>query len=523
MDHAELFHTSSAGVRGQASYVEEVARVEAENARTPIIPSGLVIGICIAGWLALFVAAPGLSRYGFIGISFVCALYLFWKSEILYVSFVWWLYFLAPFLRRVVDNRAGFDSSSVMLAAPLFACAIACIELLKMFRPDKRNLPFILGAAGVAYGLGVSLISGASIPTAAQYFLGWLGPIAFGYLLYTRWQKYPAFRDGLQTTFKWGLLVMGLYALIQYLVAPVWDCFWMQNLPEGVSSFGTPEPLGIRAFSTMNAPQPFALALVLGLMITFYGRSSLAQKAAWVAGYIGLLLSMARSAWLELGLALVVLAFVGRSRKVLSTVLIAICLLAIVAVAATKLPLGQAVTDRFKSLNDVSEDGSSQERLAGYDLILNTPFADPFGKGWRIEAGNNDSTRTDDGDSASDDAMPIHDSTVVELRLTTGWFGLVIFYGSIIAAIFFMFRTARTSDDKLIAIACTMLLVLLVETLFNSLLAGPNELGLWTCIGLGLAACKHAEQSIIPQATMPLGNGAGANITWANPGWASDL
>jgi O-Antigen ligase len=522
MDHAELFHTHAVGTRGQVVSVDKVAGVEEvgsrENVRASIVPSGAVIGICIAAWLVLFVAAPGLSRYGFIGISFVCALYLFWKSEILYVSFVWWLYFLAPFLRRVVDNRAGFDSSSVMLAGPLFASAIACIELLKLWRADKRSLPFILAAAGVAYGLGVSLISGTSLPTAAQYFLGWLGPIAFGYLLYTRWQEYPGFRDGLQKTFKWGLLVMGVYALIQYVFAPVWDCFWMQNLPESISSFGTPEPLGIRAFSTMNAPQPFALALVLGLMITFYGRSSLVQKAAWVAGYIGLLLSMARSAWLELGLALVVLAFVGRSRKVLSTVLIAICLFAIVAVAATKLPLGQAVTDRFKSLNDVSEDGSGQERLAGYDLIVKTPFADPFGQGWRLEAGNSDSTRTDDSASAGGDAMPIHDSSVVEVRLCTGWFGLAMFYGSITAAIVLMFRNARTSDDKLIAITCTMLIVLLVETLFNSLLGGPNELGLWTCIGLGLAGCKHAEQSTIAPA-----HTAQADMAWANPGWASDL
>jgi O-Antigen ligase len=516
MDHAELFHASSVGAGAEVVRVEEAGCVE--NARAPIVHSLAVIGICVAAWLALFVAAPGLSRYGFIGISFVCALYLFWKNEIQYVSFVWWLYFLTPFLRRVVDNRAGFDSTSVMLAGPLFASAIACIELLKMLRADKRNLPFLLGASGVAYALGVSLISGTSLPTAAQYFLSWLGPIAFGYLLYTRWQQYPGFRDGLEKTFKWGLLVMGVYALIQYVFAPVWDCFWMQNLSENISSFGTPEPLGIRAFSTMNAPQPFALALVLGLMITFYGRSSLVQKAAWIAGYVGLLLSMARSAWLELGLALVLLAFVGRSRKVLSTVLIAICLFALVAVAATKLPLGQAVTDRFKSLNYVSEDGSGQERLAGYDLILKTPFADPFGLGWRLESANSDSTRTDNEASTGDDAMPIHDSSVVEVRLCAGWFGLAMFYGSIIAAIVLMFRNARTSDDKLIAIACTMLLVLLVETLFNSLLGGPNELGLWTCIGLGLAASKHAEQSTVPQADT-----AGANITWANPGWASDL
>ncbi|MGQ9873077.1 hypothetical protein [Leptodesmis sp.] len=49
-------------------------------------------------------------------------------------------------------------------------------------------------------------------------------------------------------------------------------------------AFGTPEPLGIRVFSTMNSPGPFATVMMAGLVLLFTSRSSIRFVGAG-AGY----------------------------------------------------------------------------------------------------------------------------------------------------------------------------------------------------------------------------------------------
>ena len=40
-------------------------------------------------------------------------------------------------------------------------------------------------------------------------------------------RDYPEYRDVLLSTFMWGMLVMGLYGVVQYFVMPQWDVLWM--------------------------------------------------------------------------------------------------------------------------------------------------------------------------------------------------------------------------------------------------------------------------------------------------------
>jgi hypothetical protein len=86
----------------------------------------------------------------------------------------------------------------------------------------------------------------------ARAFLEWLTPILFGFHLFIHWRHYPSYRQNIQRIFLWGVLVMGVYGVLQYLVAPEWDRFWLIN----VKAFGSAEPLAIRVFSTVNSPGP---------------------------------------------------------------------------------------------------------------------------------------------------------------------------------------------------------------------------------------------------------------------------
>ena len=473
-------NTSDAGER-----FPSMAAVSAPNQNTSAY---FALGICISLWLGFLVVAPGLLRYVFVATSFSCALYLFMRHETHYVSFTWWLYFLTPFLRRVVDYRAGFDPGGFMLAAPLFASAICCFELTKLRLNDSRSAPFVLLSLGASYGFAVSVLKGTPPAIALQYFLAWLGPVAFGYYIYLRWSKYLGFRDTLQKTFTYGLIVMGAYAVVQYFYAPAWDAFWMNNVAELIDSFGRPEPMEIRVFSTMNAPQVFGLATALGVLITLQGRNSIVRRVAWVAGYAGLLLSMARSAWLEWGVALVALAVLTRSRKAISTILLTIVIMGTLSVLIMRSSFGDSLSRRFETLNDLKNDASGQDRLIAYEQVFSNSISSPFGEGWRME-------------SVDHGIISLHDSTIFEVLICTGWFGLLAFYGAIVVSLLLIIKSGlnSVSPDSFLPLLAAILIALLAETFWNTMMGGPNEMGLMTCIGIAFAGMNFRDQQTAMQ------------------------
>lgn len=466
--------------------MEKLFEIEAIQPRTAdkAVSNGTSAQLAIAGsviiWLVLLAMAPTLLRYVFVGTSFLCAVYLFSTNACQYVSFIWWLYFLTPLFRRLVDYRAGFDPTSLMLAAPLFATSVCCFEFTRLRALDARSTPFVLLAMGAGYGFIVSAVAGNPMAVCIQYFLTWISPAAFGYFLYLHWAEYPDFRANVQKTFSYGLFVMGVYGIIQYFYAPVWDVLWMENLSEKITSFGTPVPMGIRVFSTMNAPQVFGLTIVAGLLFTLHGPRSLIQKLGWVAGYVGLLLSMARSAWLEWGVALLALAVLTRSRKALTTILAAVLVMGGVTIILTRSAMGENLVKRFETFNNLNDDGSGQERLTEYEQVLGASLMAPFGEGWQLES-------LDNGE------ISLHDSTAFELLMCTGWFGLATFYVGVISALFMILTRVSSSQERFFYIIAAILIGLLVETVFNSLMGGAIELGLMTLMGIGLSESQVKE------------------------------
>lgn len=434
----------------------------------------VAIGFCVVVWLSLLWVSPGLLRIAFPLMSFVCAGYLFWQHEPEYVSFTWWLYFLTPFLRRVVDYRAGFDPLEIMSVAPLLATAIACVELRKLTRLTPAAVPFAILTMVSIYGVVVSVATRTPLITTVEFFLLWISPVAFGYRLVNSRAKYPELKKALQNTFTWGLLVLGSYGIYQYLVAPPWDSAWMQNVEEKISSFGSPEPMGIRVFSTMSGPQPLALTLVMGLIIMLSARQSIVRIVASVAGYMALLLTMARSGWLEWSIALVLFAILSWSRKIALTILAVTVLAGSVTSILTMSPAGETLRARFEAMKEMQDDQSKRDREQTYQVVLRRGLNFPFGRGWDAENGKN----YDPG---------IHDSTVIETLMCLGWFALVAVYLSLLLAIGLILRGLRGSNDKFVTLCCGLLIALLVETILNSLIVGLGAMMIWTVIGMAFS------------------------------------
>jgi hypothetical protein len=382
--------------------------------------TGWVIGSTAIAVAALTVFGGTPARYGIPVLTTAAAWYLYRKAPVVYVSFVWWLLFLICFIRRFIDYRSGYSDQSVVLAAPLLA-ALVCFPAVLQRREVWRlrsSLPFILGFTACVYGVGAGLLC---LPKRALLVssLSWFPPLVFGFFVFSEFiagERNQDHLEYLEKTFCWGVLAMGLYGIYQYVAAPGWDTLWMTST--GMGSIGTPEPFGIRVFSTMNSPGAFGYTMVGALLLLF--RRGLLPVLAGGAGMIALLLSNVRAAWAAVAIALILLAI--RDRRHLGKLLVGAALMAICVVASmTIAPIHTAIEHRFQSFNNLEDDTSYQERSSGYEEMVPYVEQDPLGMG----LGTMDTLFQDKTTLGS------RDSGIWEILLSLGWIGGTAYFAGL--------------------------------------------------------------------------------------------
>lgn len=455
------------------------------------------------GWLAIgfvvLVVAGGLAigqggalRLAFPAVAFVVGLYLYWKHPVQYIVFVWWVWFLSPFVRRLVDYQSGWVDPSPVLLAPVIVSFIAGLGFLRHFLFSLRDggLSFVLAFAGVFYGLGVGLIRSGFDYTLLPPMLIWLTPIFIGFHLFNNWQEYPRYRDAMQRTFLAGALTMGIYGVVQFLIAPVWDRFWMVNVE--YLSFGKPEPLGIRVFSTLNAPGPFSVVMMACLLVLFSTRGWLKFPAA-AGGYLSFLLCMTRTAWIGWLVGLISLLINMDLKARLRLIAVSVVLAASVVPLAMLPQFSEVVGPRLQSFTKPQEDISLAARLEGYGKYLEDAFLDPLGKGVgvmdRIYAV-----------AADDDGIGPHDSAILELLLSLGIPGAV-FYGIGLIVLLLSLRPRSSSQldgqgrgtggDAFVNAARAVSLGMFAQLVLGSVMLGVMGMVLWSFAGVVIAAQKH--------------------------------
>ena len=431
----------------------------------------------------LFLAVPQLFRNAFPVLAFVTAANLYRQSAGHYVSFVWWLYFVSALVRRLVDYRTDFVEPNAVLLAPVLAAFICCPGALRRIRlADKTSFAFLFPLFAVLYSFSIAYARGGVNSIAVvKDLLSWTVPIGFGLYLYQHWSEHERLRDKLQRTFAWGMLLMGSYAVVQVLTAPPWDAFWIENA--GVSSIGNPEPLGFRAFSTMNSQQPLALTCVIGLLFIVRCRGWF-YKSASIAGYLAVILSMSRGAWLLWLTAILAFGLIDRSRTFASTAIFTIFAIAAAGCAMYLSPVGEQIFGRLHSFEAIQQDESAEARFEGYREWLSKGMLQPFGGGFgtadAYDAGRQDDTQ-----------IGPHDSMAIELLMTSGWFGVLVYTAGSLGAACYLLRAALSVRDEMVSITAALLVGLVVHGLLDSLTGGAHGLALWTCIGSGLGAVKH--------------------------------
>jgi hypothetical protein len=460
---------------------------------------GMVAVPCLAVVAALWFSGGNgqLLRVAMLAAATLIGLFLYFRHPVLYVQYSLWVWFLSSLMRRVVDFRFGWTDPNLILFAPPLVSGIAGLTLLQGSHRLRDGIPPVFGLCGTAILYG--FLVGAwlrPIPETAYAFLTWLCPMLFGLHLYLEWPQYRQHRQAIVRCFLWAVLLVGVYGIYQFLNPPAWDCYWLENIRAAApdSSFGLPEPLLVRVWSTINAPGPFADTMFVGLLLLFGVRSAIKLPAA-VAGYTSLLLSSVRAAWLSWVIGVLWIVKDARSRVkariLFSTLLFLACLLPVL----TRPDLALVIGTRLNTFADLEHDASLGARLEMYRQLLGDVAVNPFGRG------------------LSNDQV-FHgyalDSGIIAAALSLGWLGTLLL-GLAVASLFLGKQRLSSIPDDFVKASKAILIALLAQLLGGNIFVSVTGTMFWIFAGMYLAADKYYAQVATPvAAAQPMAKGSRA-------------
>jgi hypothetical protein len=431
-----------------------------------------ILGLVFLTTICVVIKAGTILRIAFPAGATAIGAWLYLKYPLMYVSYTWWIWFTAPFVRRLADWQAGWQDPNPILLAPFLVTFISFLTLYRHLPKANRegSIAFILPLIGIIYALLIGLIQRS--PTAVVVpFLNWITPVLLGLHLFAHWRDYPIYSKTLRTTFLWGVLVTGVYGVYQYIVAPEWDTSWLINTE--LITGGNPEPYGMRVFSTMNSAGPFSIVMMAGLLLLFSTFSPL-QFPATMGGYLSFLLTLVRSAWLGWGIGLLTLATSLKPklqmRLMLTIVVMVLCILPL----TTMEQFSESINSRFESLTDLQNDQSFNDRSGNYEENLNKALTEWLGKGL----------------GGSGEHI---DSAVLDTLFSLGWLGTVFYAGGLLLLLIKLFLDSEGGSDSFASATRGICLSIFVMLIFSSLMLGLSGAVFWGFLGIGTAANRYNQ------------------------------
>ena len=414
------------------------------------------------------------------------ALFLYLRRPLGYVGFTLWVWFLTPLARRLVDQQLGWVEPNLLLLAPFFVASVSGLSLIlpRKTAPMSTPAPFVLCGLAVLYGFVVGM---ALDPSAERVYalFNWMAPMLFAMHLCLNWREYPALRRTIELNFAAGVAVMGAYGMYQFFFAPPWDTYWLRNISINSidPSFGQPTPMGIRVWSTLNAPGPFANVMMAGLLLLFV-TSTVWKPPASIAGYVSFLLSSVRTAWLSWAIGLVMLLRRERPATIVkivaSLLLLAACLVPVIENPNIAPVLG----DRLKTFQNLHNDESFRERQEMYTVVLGVVRSEPWGHGLKNQE-------------------IVHhlvvDSGLLILVLELGWLGALLYAAGILSFLFTRVECGPlgTSDeDRFPRAMQAICIAYLAQLVGGQVFVGVTGAIFWMCLGMSCAARSwHQEHA----------------------------
>jgi hypothetical protein len=442
-----------------------------------------ILGLVLFSAVSIIAGAGSLFRPGYVAISFAVGVFLYFRYPLLYMGFLWWMWFLTPLLSRLIDYRSGFDATRFILISQYLVTLITMYTALKELPRSYRQggLPFVLAFVGVFYGYLIGLVKTTPF-TAFRGLLDWLTPISFALYIFVRWRDYPQYRQNITRIFLWGVLVTGVYGIVQFLIAPEWDRYWL--ISTKLTSFGNPEPFGLRIWSTMASPGPFATVIMAGLLVLFHSKEFLTIPAA-AAGYLTFLLTMVRTLW---GAWLVgILTLLSSLKpKIQMRLMVTILVMAVCVVPLANMePFSGVITKRLETFSNLEKDNSAQIRQEIYKNGLTKALTNGLGNGIGNTFIVNEKGLLE---------PIVIDSGILDMFFTLGWFGAVFYLGGLILLLFQVLQYIEPRFDQFMAVARAIGIACFATLPGGSGMLGVAGMILWGFLAITVAGHKYYVQ-----------------------------
>lgn len=417
--------------------------------------------------------------------SLAVGVFLYHRYPILYVGFTWWMWFLVGLIRRLIDYRCGYTTPWPIDLAPLLVTSVCGFSLLR-YLPiawKRGGSPFIICFICVVYGSFVGIIQQPLIIPEREFIvlMRWLSPIFLGFHLFVNWRSYPQYRQNIQHVFLWGVIFMAGYGMVQFLIAPEWDKFFLYNYRDanGASTWmGKPERFGIRIWSTMTNTFTFAFNLVPGLILLLISKSKL-QVPASILGYLALLLSQSRTGWYSWIIMIFLFIFTVKASNQIRFLITILVIAAIVIPLANIEPFSEIIQSRIKTFSDLGSDASFNGRISQFNQSINYAVSQFFGYGL-VDAGR-----------APQGIFSSNDNGYLVILVSLGWLAGIPYIGAIILLLSKLFFNTKNCLDMFAIIARIIALGSLMRMFTSNVTSGDYAIPIWTFLGIALAAQKY--------------------------------
>lgn len=442
---------------------------------TDSISIALIALFFIVSTLASFAKFGSILNYGVPLASTFIAIYLYIKTPPLYISFVFWCWVLIPVIRRISDNYSAFVNPSPILLSPYLVSLVSIITLIKYVPKSAqyKGLPFVVAFFGISYGILVGFITRKPYVVLRES-MDWIIPITIGYHFVINWKQYPHYRQVIQRTFIWAVLLMGVYGIVQFLALPDWDRLWVIE-SDMVTATGSPDDSGgTRVWSTMQSGEPFSAFMAAALLVLMTSRSYFALLAS-IPGYISFLLSLVRSGWLGwLGGFLILASSLKVKFQIRILILFSVLLLVVLPISTSDI-FGDKIVGRIDTLANVQEDSSAAGRQKLFQDSIGGALLNVIGDG--IGGGT-------------------RDNIILAVLFDLGWIGSIPYISGLLFLIHKVFTQKRSSDDVFISTCQAVVVTTLIRLPVNGALMGLSGILLWGFLGLAIAADTHHKYLI---------------------------
>jgi hypothetical protein len=445
----------------------------------------VIIGFLFVITSGYFISA-GILRLVFPITAVLVAIFLYLRHPILYIGFTWWIWFLSPFLTRLVDYRIGWDPTRQMLIAPYLVVFVSAATFLRYLPSTIRQggLPFLLGFIGVFYGFLVGLIYNQPIPVF-RGFLDWVSPIIFGFHLFINWRDYPSYRQNFQRVFLWCVLIIGTYGIYQFVVAPEWDRYWLLQ-SKMFSSSGNPVPFGMRVWSTLHSVGPFGAVMQAGLLLLFTSSGPLIFPASAV-GYLSFLLAQARTNWggWLLGIIMIMGSVKAKiqMRLIMIILVMGMCVLPLLTIE----PISKVVTTRLETFSNLEKDTSFKDRSGSYDRNIGLALSNTFGNGigniWKVN------------EKTGQIEVIVIDSGILDMFFTLGWLGAIPYIGALILILITVSQYTEARFDSFLSAARAISISACGQLIIYSGMLSISGMIMWGFFAMAMAGHKYYQNS----------------------------